>query len=273
MLIDTHCHLDAASFGHDRAAVIARAKANGLKAIVIPAVARHSFEQVKALAATEEFLFYAIGIHPLFVSGASTEDLAVLDNFIAANINDPKLVAIGEIGLDFYLPELKTVQYRQRQEFFYNQQLKLAQKYKLPVLLHVRKSQDTLLKYLRRTPQVSGIAHAFNGSWQQAEQFLDLGFALGFGGAFTFTRAKQIRRLAVQLPLSALVLETDAPDMAPEWLVSSHGKELARNEPAEVLQIANLLAQLRAIDTDLLLANCAANAFRVLPRLKLAMAK
>lgn len=269
MLIDTHCHLDAPAFAPDRAAVIQRAWDHNLQAIVIPAVDIHNFAAVRQLAHSHNRLYYALGIHPMYVARSDTQDLDLLAQQLAQYKDDPRLVAIGEIGLDFYLPELKTPESRRSQENFYAYQLELAQEFNLPVLLHVRKSQDILLKHLRQRPNVSGIAHAFNGSMQQAEQFLELGFALGLGGAMTFARARQIRRLATDLPLSAFVLETDAPDMAPEWLVRDQGKSAARNEPFELSAIAQVLAQLRNISLDMVLQQTATNARRALPRLNL----
>lgn len=267
MLIDTHCHLDAAEFGPDRAAVIARARQAGVAVIVIPSVDRGNFKAVAALARSFPGGAYALGIHPMYVPRAQDADLDSLERCIQAALPDPRFVAIGEIGLDFFVPELKAPDMAARQERFYRAQLELAAHYGLPVLLHVRRSQDLLLKHLRRCPTITGIAHAFNGSFQQAHQFIEHGFALGFGGAMTFPRAQQIRRLAAQLPLEALVLETDAPDLAPAWLGSGSSSARARNEPAELAGIGRELAGLRGLEDASLVAATACNARRVLPRL------
>ncbi len=269
MLIDTHCHLDAAEFSEDRPAVIQRAQEQGVKAIVIPAVSRSNFGTVRGLAHSFRGGAYALGIHPICIPQAQASDLEVLESTIVQALDDPRLVAIGEIGLDFFLPQLKEPAVRDKQEVFYAAQLDLAQRYGLPVLLHVRRSQDILLKHLRRRGAIGGIAHAFNGSFQQAGQFLDHGFALGFGGAMTFTRALQIRRLAEQLPLEALVLETDAPDIPPAWL-GGPGQATARNEPGEVAGVATEMAGIRGLARADLIKVTAANARRVLPRLGLA---
>jgi TatD DNase family protein len=270
MLIDTHCHLDAREFDADRTQVIERAMAAGVAGIVIPAVCRENFHTVRRLAHSVPGLTYALGIHPLYVADADEADLDALDACLSEARDDPRLVAIGEIGLDHFVPAFDTPALRARQEFFYVRQLDLARRHGLPVLLHVRRSQDDLLKHLRRRPPLGGIAHAFNGSFQQARQFLDLGFALGFGGAMTFERARQIRRLAAELPETALVLETDAPDLAPAWLGrDAEGRPIrARNEPAEVAGVARVLADLRRMPHDALIACCAHNACRVLPRLE-----
>lgn len=281
MLIDTHCHLDASEFSSDRLAVIERAEAAGLAAIVIPSVARSNFDDVRDLAHSFEMGAYALGIHPICVPRADDSDLLVLESRIKAALDDPRLVAIGEIGLDFFIPQLKEPEIRTKQERFYTAQLDLALRYDLPVLLHVRRSQDMLLKHLRRRSRIGGIAHAFNGSFQQADEFLKLGFAFGFGGAMTFTRALQIRRLAAQLPLDSLVLETDAPDIAPAWLEGplaptsvcsakdEHPRRRlpARNEPAELAGIASVLSDLRRVSRAAIAAATAKNARRVMPRL------
>jgi TatD DNase family protein len=274
MLIDTHCHLDAAEFDPDRPAVIERARQAGVHGIVIPAVSRRNFAVVRDLAHATPGACYALGIHPLYVDQSDAGDLDALDAALTAARGDPRLVAIGEIGLDFFVPAMSTPEGRARQEMFYARQLDLAQRHGLPVLLHVRKSQDVLLKHLRRRPSIGGIAHAFNGSFQQAEQFIEQGFALGMGGAMTFERALQIRRLAADLPATALVLETDAPDIHPAWLgrdADGH-PQTARNEPAEVAGIARVLAALRGMAPEALMAQCADNAQRVLPRLERALA-
>lgn len=263
MFIDTHCHLDASEFNDDRNAVIARAEHAGVRRIVIPAIGRSNFSTVRQLAHSFAGGYYALGIHPLFVAQAANEDLDFLAQEIERSLSDPRFVAIGEIGLDFFVNEIAQGPPRERQEYFYQQQLRLAREYDLPVLLHVRRSQDIILKYLRRYPGIGGIAHAFNGSDQQADHFVGLGFALGFGGAMTFTRAHQIRRLACRVPLANIVLETDAPDIPPAWLHEDH----PRNTPEQIPAIAQVLAQLRNLSVDEIAQATGATSSQVLPRL------
>lgn len=267
MLIDTHCHLDAQVFTETPAQLAADAQAQGVRYIVIPAINRSNFDEVRLMAHGATGLSYALGIHPLCVPEATDEDVCLLEAQLSQHITDPQLVAIGEIGLDFFVPALRTEPMREKQFYFYEAQLKLAKQFELPVLLHVRRSQDQILKYLRRHEGVTGIAHAFNGSHQQAQQFIDLGFALGFGGAMTFTRAKQIRRLATEIDLSHIVLETDAPDIAPAWL---NPKEQPQqyNRPVEVAGIAQTLAELRQVDLQIVKDQTTQTAMRVLPRLQ-----
>lgn len=261
MWIDTHCHLDAGEFASDRAVVIARADAAGVNCLIIPAVAVHNFSTVQTLAQQHICHGYALGIHPLYVEQAHPDDLKVLRTTVEQALVDPQFVAIGEIGLDFFVPGLD----RDKQEFFYREQLKLAADFDLPVLLHVRRSQDALLKQLRRMHVRGGLAHAFNGSAQQAEMFMRLGFKLGFGGAMTYARALQIRRLAASLPLEAIVLETDAPDIAPAW--SDALPQRGRNEPGELPRIAETLVQLRGLPISQIACQTTHNALEALPRL------
>jgi TatD DNase family protein len=271
MWIDTHCHLDAAEFDADRDAVRQSARAAGVTRCVIPAVHAAHWAEVAKLAERHGDA-YALGIHPLYVPQAQEDDVLALDQALRERAGDPRLVAVGEIGLDFFVPELCTPEMRERQWFFYTAQLKLAQKHSLPVVLHVRRSADFMLKGLRQCPVVSGIAHAFNGSTQQAQAFVDMGFALGFGGTLTYERSLQLRRLACELPLSALVLETDAPDIPPQWLYQTAeqralGAAQGRNSPAELPRIAQVLAGLRGLPLTDLAAATSANACRVLPQL------
>jgi TatD DNase family protein len=271
MWIDTHCHLDAAEFDADRDAVRQSARAAGVTRCVIPAVHAAHWAEVAKLAERHGDA-YALGIHPLYVPQAQEDDVLALDQALRERAGDPRLVAVGEIGLDFFVPELCSPDMRERQWFFYTAQLKLAQKHSLPVVLHVRRSADFMLKGLRQCPVVSGIAHAFNGSTQQAQAFVDMGFALGFGGTLTYERSLQLRRLACELPLSALVLETDAPDIPPQWLYQTAeqralGAAQGRNSPAELPRIAQVLAGLRGLPLTDLAAATSANACRVLPQL------
>ena len=268
--VDTHCHLDAPEFDADRDAVIERARGAGVVQCVLPAVAAAHFDDVRALAHRHGFA-YALGIHPLWVAQAADDDLDRLRAALHAHRDDPRLVAVGEIGLDHFVPPPAGDPQRQRETRFYEAQLALAREFGLPVILHLRRSADALLRGLRRTLVRGGIVHAFNGSDVQAQAFVDLGFALGFGGTMTFERALRIRRLAATLPETAIVLETDAPDIPPQWLYRTADERaagaVARNEPAELPRIAATLAELRGWSAQRTAATTAANAARVLPRL------
>jgi TatD DNase family protein len=266
--VDTHCHLDAPEFAHEVEDLVSRARDAGVRRLVLPAVRVDDAHRVRELAHAFDSV-YALGIHPLCVGEAADSDLDRLAQLLSQWKDDPRLVAVGEIGLDHFVPDLD----RERQFRFYEAQLRMASAVELPVVLHVRRSADALLKGLRRTPVRGGIAHAFNGSHQQACAFVQQGFALGFGGTLTFDRSLQIRRLATRLPAHALVLETDAPDIPPQWLYRPAAVRQqhppARNEPAELPRIAQVLADLRGWSLSETARVTTANARRVLPRLAL----
>lgn len=253
MLIDTHCHLDAAEFDADRDEVVARARAAGVEVMVIAGVERAGFDALLSACRRYPGCLPALGIHPMYVDNAKVEDLDVLREMIAQH----HPVAIGEIGLDFFVPDYD----RERQEFYFAGQLEIAAECGLPVLLHIRRAQDTVLKFLRQAKVNGGIAHAFNGSRQQAEEFIKLGFKLGFGGAMTYDRATRLRTLAATLPLDSIVLETDAPDMPPAFI----GK--ARNSPEYLPRIAEVLAELRGISVEEVAGITTANARAVLGKI------
>lgn len=229
--------------------------------IVIPAVERGNFSEVAALAAAAPNASYALGIHPICVPNATEEDLVFLRGAIEQAMSDPKFVAIGEIGLDFFIPMLCEPAMREKQDHFLREQLRMARDFKLPVLTHVRRSQDQVLKHVRQIRPPSGIAHAFNGSFQQAQAYLGLDFKLGFGGAMTFTRALQIRRLATQLPLDAIVLETDAPDISPAWV------HPGRNSPQQLPAIGATLADMRGLPLQAVIDAARVNSLAAIPRL------
>ena len=261
--VDTHCHLDAPEFEKNLSQVINAAAQNGVKAILLPTVKASDCDHVRALASeyAEKIpgFVYTLGIHPLYINQAQESDITTLKHQIEESFVDPRFVGIGEIGLDYFVEGLDPRQ----QEWFFNAQLDLAEQYQLPVVLHVRRSQDAILKALRSRKIPGGIAHAFNGSFQQAERFIGLGFKLGFGGAATFERALQIRRLLKELPLDSIVTETDAPDIPPAWL---REEGIGFNEPAFLPRIAAVLAEVRGVSSDEFAIAVWRNAMHVLPR-------
>jgi TatD DNase family protein len=271
VFIDTHCHLDAPEFGAEMPLIRARAAERGVALCVIPAVAAFNFATVRELAHVQGDA-YALGIHPLCTGNAQESDLEALDAELSTRLGDPRLVAVGEIGLDYFVEGLDS----EKQQHFFHTQLQLARKYELPVLIHVRRSVDKVLKHLRQTAggkPWQGIAHAFNGSEQQARACIDIGLKLGFGGAVTFDRALQLRRLAATLPLESMVMETDAPDIQPHWIYRTQAQRTAgeaqgRNEPGELPRIAQVVAQLRGIGTDELAEATTRNALKAMPRLE-----
>lgn len=262
MLIDTHCHLDADAFDADRDAVVARARTQGVSMMVLPAGHIEHFD-VTAAVAHRYRLAYALGTHPLWTPRAQEGDVDALREAAGRAKQDMRFVAIGEIGIDLHEPGLDVP----RQEWFFREQLKVARDLELPVIVHVRKSADLLLKHLRRIEVQGGIVHAFNASAQQAQPFVERGFRLGFGGAMTYAGSQRIRRFAATLPDDAWVLETDAPDIPPQWLRDRATGIAARNEPGELPRIAEVMAELRGRPLAEIVAQNRANACAALPRL------
>ena len=248
MLVDTHIHLDCLT-GLPEA--LAAARDRGIGGWVVPGVEPADWPRLMATVAATPGARAAPGMHPLAAARWRPE-LAETLRQLAAH---PRTVAIGEIGLDFFVPDFD----RERQEFYFSEQLKIAREFDLPVLLHIRRAQDTVLKFLRLARVKGGIAHAFNGSRQQADEFIKLGFKLGFGGAMTFSGSTRIRALAAELPPETVVLETDAPDIPPAWLGGG------RNAPGELPRIADVLAELRGVSRAEVAAASTATARAVLP--------
>ena len=274
--IDTHCHLDAQEFGPEALVQRSLAAIKGVVHCVLPSISPRNFEAVRTLAYTTGDS-YCLGITPMNVPDAADDALDQLAAAVQAQHDDPRLVAIGEIGLDFFMPALCESPWRERQQDFFRRQLKLARAHDLPVVVHARRSVDQILKTLREVAgpggQWHGVVHAFNGSFQQAQAFLKLGMKLGFGGALTFDRARQLRSLAVELPLQAIVLETDSPDMPPRWLYKSAeqreaGEPQGINSPAELPRIGQELAALRGVSPEVLAEATMQNAFEAFPRLR-----
>ena len=232
MWIDTHCHLDFIC--EDKLQEGSLFDNSLLDLVICPSANHKSFNILKKLNQKDKSIVYAFGYHPLYLCDIPKNPIHYLENEVLKS----QPIAIGEIGLDFYLGN----EDKEKQKIMFKQQLKLASKYKLPVILHVRSAIDHVLKILKEFPDVKGIAHAFNGSFQQAQQFINIGFKLGFGGAMTYSRAKKINQLALELPIESIVLETDAPDMKPSWVDANR-----QNHPNEIRGIAEFFAKLRKI--------------------------
>ena len=249
-IIDSHCHLDMPAFDDDRDRVLETARAGGVSGIVVPGVTAAAWAGQRALCDSEPDLYPAYGLHPVFIDTHTDADVEVLQTYIEEHAP----VAVGEIGLDFYIRELD----REHQQTMFETQLELARTAQLPVILHVRKAHDVVLATLKRIKVVGGIAHAFNGSLQQAQHYIDLGFKLGFGGMLTYERSSKLRALAKELPIDALVLETDAPDM----VVSQHRGE--RNSPEYLPHCLAALAEVRGEDPVVIAQATTTNARAVL---------
>jgi TatD DNase family protein len=249
-LIDTHCHLDVAEFDRDRQTVLARARANGVTAIVVPGVMAPGWDYLWRFCASDPDLYPALGLHPVYLERHQSADLAALEALLAGR----RPVAVGEIGLDYFVTGLD----RERQQVLFEAQLEMARDADLPVILHVRKAHDAVLATLRRIRVPGGIAHAYNGSLQQAQQYIDFGFKLGFGGMLTYERSRRLRQLAQELPAEAIVLETDAPDLT----VAQHRG--MRNSPEYLPHCLASLAEARGESQENLARQTSANARAVL---------
>ena len=249
-LFDTHCHIDVREFDGDREQVLAQARAAGVRELLVPAVERQTWPALVELCGRDDDLHLALGLHPVYIDRHSPEDVQALTDLVSET--SPR--AIGEIGLDWYLRDLD----KDRQQTLLEAQLEVAQETRLPVVLHVRKAHDAMLNTLARYRLRGGFCHAFNGSLQQADRYLAMGFCLGFGGMLTFERSKHLRKLASELPLDALVLETDAPDMT----VASH--QYGRNSPAFLPEVLEALSRLRNVPSSAIAEATTGNARWVL---------
>ena len=264
-LIDTHCHLDFPIFDLDREVVLQEAQRLGVCAIVVPAVVEKEWLRVinlcRAIGSSSNSannliqLHPALGLHPCFMSDHS--NIGDAEAALLRHLKKNKVVAIGEIGLDFFSDI--DVESRAKQLELFEMQLRVAKINDLPVLLHVRKAHDEVLKCLRQLGlSKGGIVHAFSGSEQQAAQYCELGFALGFGGSVTYERAKKLHRIIRQVPQENFVLETDAPDIPP---VFAQGQ---RNSPVYLPRIAESVAQARGISALDVANQTTLNACRIL---------
>ncbi|MBD2814631.1 TatD family hydrolase [Xenorhabdus sp. Flor] len=239
MFIDTHCHFDFPPFVDDETASLERARQTGVEKIIVPTVSQVNFQRVANLAATHDLIHAAFGLHPLYINEHHDAHLDELEQKLKEKQSN--CVAVGETGLDLYMPEPQF----EKQKSFLAAQLVLAKKYELPVILHSRKSHDQLAVMLRKhsVPR-TGVIHGFAGSLSQAQAFIRLGFYIGVGGTITYERAKKTRDTIARLPLSSLVLETDAPDMP---LSGFQGQP---NRPERVAQVFSALCELRPESVD-----------------------
>ncbi len=249
-IIDTHCHLDDPRFNDDRESVLLNCRALGIAKIVVPSIHRQNWDQVLELCKNDQALFPAVGLHPMFTDQHRATDIEDLLHYLQDN---NEVVAIGEIGLDFYHKDSD----RDKQIYYLDQQLSIAEKLQLPVLLHVRKAHADVLTLLKKYRLCGGIAHAFNGSNEQAQEYIKLGFKLGFGGVLTYEGSSKIRRLAKELPLSAIVLETDAPDMPG----AAHRGQ--RNSPEYLIEALSTLAEIRGESVDEIASQTTLNAQQI----------
>ena len=234
LLVDSHCHLDAAEFDADRDVVIARARAAGVERQVVPAVDAAGWPKLRAVCAAHAGLHPAYGLHPMYLASHRDEHLADLRDWLARE----RPVAVGECGLDHFVEGLDPV----RQQAIFDAQLRLAREFDLPVIVHARRAVDAVIKAIRDSGAPRGVVHSFSGSEEQARQLWQLGFLVGLGGPVTYERASRLRRLAATMPIEFLLLETDAPDQP------DAGIRGQRNEPARLASVLDTIAALRGED-------------------------
>ena len=249
LLVDSHCHLDASAFDRDRAAVVDRAQAAGVRAQVVPAVTAESWPKLREVCRQAPGLYPAYGLHPMFLAAHRPEHLPLLRGWIERE----RPCAIGECGLDFFVEGLDA----EAQQAYFIGQLELAREFDLPVIVHARRAVDAVIAAIRRTGGLRGVVHSFSGSPEQAAQLHRLGFLLGLGGPLTYDRAQRLQRLVREMPLEQLLLETDAPDQP------DAGIRGQRNEPARLAVIARHVAALRGMELDAVAQATTGNARRL----------
>lgn len=249
LLIDSHCHLDAAEFDEDRDAVIARARLAGVGAQIAPAIALSGFTGLKALCASTSGLHPAYGLHPMFLTEHRPDHLDALRTWIEAE----QPVAVGECGLDFFVDGLDP----DMQRMYFQRQLALAREFDLPVILHARRAVEEIISTVRAVGGLRGVVHSYSGSAEQARQLWNLGFCLGFGGPVTYERAHRLRAIVAHMPIEFLLLETDAPDQP----LSTHRGQ--RNEPGYLPEVLDCVAALRQTDPQSLATATTLNAQRL----------
>jgi len=250
-LIDTHTHLDFPDFDVDRPALLAASRALGVRQMVVLGVYRDNWERVWDLVQSDPDLHAALGLHPVYLDQHRPDDMTHLRDWLARLAGHRQLCAVGEIGLDYYIESLD----RERQQTLFEAQLQLAAEFELPALIHVRRSHAAVIATLKRLPlKRAGIIHAFAGSFEEAREYIKLGYKLGLGGAATWPQALRMHRVLAKLPLEAVVLETDSPDMAPAMFPGQ------RNSPAHLPAICEALATIMAISPEQLAEASTANA-------------
>ncbi len=248
-LIDSHCHIDFPVFDTDRDAVLQRSRKAGVNTIVVPGTHAAAWEHQARICKQHPELLPAYGLHPLFLPEHKADDITALEDILTSR----QPCAVGECGLDFYDRSLD----RERQEFFFEAQLGLAEKYRLPVIIHARKATTRAMEIINNFPGVCGVFHSYSGSFEQAKVLIDKGFYFGFGGPVTWEGSRKLHRVAAQIPAEHILLETDAPDQ-PDALHRGQ-----RNEPAFLLDIARSIASLRGVTPDELAETTASNARRL----------
>ncbi|MDY0205830.1 MAG: TatD family hydrolase [Pseudomonas sp.] len=254
LLIDSHCHLDFPAFDHDREAVITHSQTLGVEKMVVVGIMRQHWSRLWGTVSNTDSLYGAFGLHPYFLAEHQDSDIQALTEQLQLYQHHPKLCAVGEIGLDFFLKDLDPA----RQIHLFEQQVAIAAQFNLPVIIHSRRANAQVTAILKKAklPR-AGIIHAFSGSYEEALEYIKLGFLLGFGGAATWPRATRLQSVLKRLPIDSIALETDSPDMPPEWRAGQ------RNSPEQLPRICQHLAQIYGISAQAFAAHTTSNVQRL----------
>ena len=246
MIIDSHCHIDFEIFDPDRDQVLQRALNLRIEHIIVPAVSADTWDRVKQTCHRHTQLHPAYGLHPYFIDLHEHTHLDMLDQWLTKE----RPIAVGECGLDFFLKELD----RDKQLEFFEAQLSMALEHQLPVVIHSRKATEQVIQSIKKYPGLRGMIHSYSGSFEQALQLIELGFFISFGGAITFDKATRVRAIAQNIPLQALLVETDAPDQPGSHHYGN------RNEPGFIIEVLDVLAELRGVDLGVVVEATSCNA-------------
>jgi TatD DNase family protein len=238
MLFDTHAHLNAIQYNDDLQEVIDRALEEGVSNIVVVGFDRPTISRAIELAEQYDFIYAAVGWHPVDAIDMTEEDLQMIEQLAA----HPKVVALGEMGLDYYWDKSP----KEVQKEVFRKQIALAKKVKLPIIIHNREATADVIEILREenAAEVGGIMHCFTGSIEVAKQCIDMNFYISFGGPVTFKNAKKPKEVAKEIPLEHLLIETDCPYLTP------HPFRGKRNEPSYVKYVAEAIAELKGISFE-----------------------
>ena len=249
-LIDSHIHLDFEAFDDDREILLANVRTKGVSRFVVPATTRKSWPRIDGLTQSNPAISVAYGIHPYFSQAHTLDDCEALNSWLETHHS----IAIGEIGLDYFLKELD----KSQQMKLFDAQLEIASSHRMPVILHARKAVDDVINQLKSHGIEQGIVHSFNGSHVQATRLIEMGFKLGFGGAITYPRATRLQTLIKKLPLDSICLETDAPDQPPVGYMGN------RNEPLALIEVLEFIARLRNSEPEIIAHQTSENTYAAL---------
>ncbi|MDH5485158.1 MAG: TatD family hydrolase [Gammaproteobacteria bacterium] len=246
MIIDSHCHIDFEDFDSDRDQVIHNANRAGVEKIIVPGITARNWQRQHDICQQYTGLYAAFGLHPYFLEQHQQQHIDALKQWIEQH----DTIGIGECGLDFFLPELD----KDTQQFYFYAQLELALEKQLPVVIHARKATEQVIQAIKQRPGLRGMIHSYSGSYEQATQLIDLGFFISLGASITYDNATRIQKIASQLPLEHLLVETDAPDQAGGV---HRGK---RNEPGFIVEVVEGLACIKGLSRENIIQQTSLNA-------------